>query len=121
MNKIVNIPLLRKSVEWVEEQAALPWVNREWYQDEWRRPGHFIINAQGQKKSCDTVMCIAGRIADWHGIEWNSNGYIAVDGRSVPEIASELLGIERSSGLFDVNNTAADVRRIAEELAGERL
>ena len=27
----VNIPLLRKAVEWVEEQAARPAIDRQWY------------------------------------------------------------------------------------------
>jgi len=33
----INVPLLRKAVEWVEEQAKKPEIDREWGQQAWYR------------------------------------------------------------------------------------
>jgi hypothetical protein len=129
-----NIPLLRKAVEWVEEQAALPEEERTWDQGVWR---------------CDTAMCVAGYISDlegWHiyressmSVRHPETGQI----RSISHVARQALGLDEvaSTALFvetiadervirddgfeelniDVQATARNVRIVAEAIAGERL
>lgn len=128
----VNIPLLRKAVEWAEAEAAKPWEISQWSQGDWVtrfdpldpvEPSPVEIEAgwasEGQVKSseCGTCFCIAGYVA------------VAIMGESpdvafhVEGIAAKGLGIkgEVAESLFDCDNTIEDVRRIAESIAGERL
>lgn len=106
-----NVPLLRKVVEWVEEQDRLPKSERVWNQIFW----------------CGTTYCIAGKLAlddGWQVLDSQSNTVHKGGLAAWPDdIAKNLLGlaIGDASQLFDPDNTAADIRRIAEELAGERL
>jgi hypothetical protein len=130
-----DVPLLRKTVEWVEEQEALT-ESREWDQGSWYAAAY-------EEPWCGTVYCVAGKIALDHGWKpchflpeaenWVKDGEV----RDIEELASEILGLrvciaERSGfaacdpdqhdqALFHGDNTAADVRRIAERIAGERL
>lgn len=118
----VNVPLLRKAVEWVEEQALLPMHLREWDQAHW----------------CGTRCCVAGWVALHEG--WSRTkleSVVTKDGRSrtVDEVASKALGLTepQAIGLFlgtivededfkvDAWHTATEVRRVAEEIAGEPL
>lgn len=115
----VNVPLLRKVVEWVESQELIgPQAGREWYQGTW-----FGIGLEGW--SCGTAMCIAGKLALDDG--WTPvNGAIvrkAGTEAAVHVVAARLLGIDPYSdiSLFYGSNTAADIRALAEALAGERL
>jgi len=144
MSDNVNIPLLRKAVEWVEHQATLPEIDREWDQ------GFYVLHPLGRARimlaeqegraqrlthrdleqvdhiyevaaHCGTAFCVAGyvgQLADDRYVRSDSVG-----GVHVSDFAKELLGISYSDSerLFDGNNTAADVRRIAEEIAGQRL
>ena len=123
----VNIPLLRKAVEWAEAEAAKPFELCEWRQAMWvttfdedaTRKWKFIAQrttreALGKAPECGTCYCIAGYVV------------AAVDGRehvslSTEERAAQLLGLPGHSDLFDAVNTIEDVRRIAEDIAGERL
>ena len=124
-----NIPLLRKMVEWVEEQAQLT-ENREWYQADWIvAPSEYLGLADEAENWCGTACCVAGKVALMDG--WKPAFFsglattVTKDGeyREVKEVAAELLGIPDYGvhPLFDGNNTAADIRRIAEEIAGEPL
>lgn len=119
----VNVPLLRKAVEWVEEQAALPDVDREWNQEFWYLPAgsHFA------ETGCGTTYCVAGYVAlvsgwkpfDFHMAEDELSKQVV----DVPLIARQLLGIDlfQAEELFRAYNTAADVRGVAEAIAGEAL
>ncbi|HRD59345.1 hypothetical protein [uncultured Nocardioides sp.] len=128
----VNIPLLRKAVEWAEVEAAKP-NNGSWEQGAWfvatsvtdpnvvipehwdessiamRREGY------GKPAECGTCYCIAGYTT------------AMVDGRvdaaTVEERAAHLLGLSpyAAADLFCASNSIEDVRRIAEDIAGERL
>lgn len=109
----VNIPLLRKAVEWAEAEAAKPISEGAWYQK------NFI-----EARTCGTTYCIAGWTLHAHG--WTNEEIMGDD--DVAETAAVLLGIpmwdgeaDAGSHLFADNNTITDVRRIAEDLAGERL
>lgn len=111
----VNIPLLRKAVEWAEAEAAKPDQTQcEWYQRQW------VIPAADIGRACGTCYCIAGYVALVSGIEVDC---------MAEENAAALLGINPRlhnsfEGLFAVDNTIEDVRRIADEIAagaGERL
>lgn len=109
----LNIPLLRKAVEWVEEQDALE--NGQWDQSV------FVANP-----SCGTVYCVAGYVGqlmdsrfertecfeDEHGVLLH-----------VENVATAALGLNKTQAdfLFSEDNTAEDVRRIAERFAGGKL
>jgi hypothetical protein len=103
----VNIPLLRKAVEWAEAEAAKPegglW-DQSWYITD--------------DNACGTSYCIAG----WVNVQNGAEGYDQITDTSA---AAESLGIPVWRGedghLFDGGNSIEDVRRIAEEIAGERL
>ncbi len=133
---IVNIPLLRKAVEWVEAQAALPVERREWDQTGWRRTyedrqavigggcGCEPCRQYYAQPRCGTTYCVAGHLVVEAGYEWSSesNSYLA-NGRRVDDVAADMLGLGfgQASHLFNASNNARTVRRIAEDIAGERL
>lgn len=113
----VNVPLLRKAVEWVEEQVALPESERVWDQSEW----------------CGTYMCVAGFIAvveGWSPVaEYASHVQRFGEQRPASEVAEEALGLtdEQGDDLFlrTIDTTpeleAQNIRRLCENIAGERL
>lgn len=133
-----NIPLLRKMVEWVEEQDQLT-ENREWYQGNWvavdlnGMPVNWWADweqAAGLHKVdyCGTAYCVAGKVAEMHGwesVEGSSRIYNKATGAfsGVGTVARELLGLTETQShlLFAASNTAADIRRVAETIAGEKL
>lgn len=136
----LNIPLLRKTVEWVEEQETLPIQLREWQQGSWFRQVteeelkyEYGVELVANAPWCDTTMCFAGKIAwdaGWKPV-WTSeheaarcekNGEI----KDVSHVAAELLGIPHPEDwsdieLFDAGRSAATLRYLAEDLAGEAL
>lgn len=131
--KNVNVPLLRKAVEWAEAEAVKPPELREWEQNWWvltpeeraRRvevaqndPNYYDSRewaAYIKAPECGTCYCIAGFVA-----AQTDSGAV---GYQVEAAAAEALGLDLDSAgpLFDCDNTIEDVRRIAESLAGERL
>lgn len=121
---VPDLARLRKVVEWVEWQALIPEVDREWDQDRWRTSGALI------GRNCDTCFCVAGKVCDDAGIVWNGVGsdYGILDGITddAEDHAIRLLGLTgwQASHLFTGSNKASDVRRVAEDIAanvGERL
>lgn len=136
----VNIPLLRKAVEWAEAEAAKPWATRQWYQPLWAAEASLVspslddlesgISARATKAAdCGTCYCIAGFVTSLAAADERAGlGYVAQYGDDgemlVPkEYATQALGLNRQQAvrLFDANNDIEDVRRIAESIAGERL
>lgn len=132
METNVNIPLLRKAVEWAEAEAAKPAELREWEQNWWvltpeerqrRREAPYSAEygdteraAYYKAPECGTSYCIAGYVAAQQGC--TEHGF------NVAAVAADALGIDLAvaeSSLFEGGNTIEDVRRIAESLAGERL
>lgn len=133
----VNIPLLRKAVEWAEAEAVKPPELREWEQAFWSlTPAQRDLRIENQRLSgeqpedyydnlsreayykapeCGTCYCIAGYVAAIEGVK--------ASGWETAYVAEERLGLdsEDADALFSSTNTIADVRRIAEEIAGERL
>lgn len=113
----VNIPLLRKAVEWAEAEAAKPSAECHWYQGDYVTP-----MVQLGRSTCGTAYCIAGYIGqaldERYAHEWDPAGLPRVD-----VFAQGALGLrsEEANDLFGGNNTIEDVRRIAEDIAGERL
>jgi hypothetical protein len=138
MNDRVNIPLLRKVVEWAEVENELT-QGRTWYQGIWFGNEDYIAYHISTNEisglditevfDCGTVMCLAGKIAFDAGWEpnfdgANNAGSVVRDGhvRDVEEVACELLGIDMyATDLFDGDNTVEQIRYIAEDLAGEPL
>jgi hypothetical protein len=144
----VNIPLLRKAVEWVEEQDKLPEAEREWDQTTWASArftnpndpdsiydermlgsGDYYMSwdeiqklAEQRGLKCGTAYCVAGWIGQQtdsaYKLSWNPPGKLPVD-----DFAADVLGLtaEQADELFDEDNSAADVRSIAEGIAGEKL
>jgi hypothetical protein len=122
----VNIPLLRKAVEWAEAEAAKPWELCEWYQVETIaepstvRPSYIDremgVSATARKSSdCGTCFCIAGYVVSvCDGPDYRRGSVMAQ--------ASELLGLKGENDiLFAPSNTIEEVREFAESIAGERL
>lgn len=140
----MDIALLRKAVDWVDEQTQLPKADREWYQGNWRALNEYLV--EGDR--CQTTFCVAGYLAEIGGGEWvqadPSHGHahllFATEGESGafdmteyarPVVtawrrAANLLGIEEGQvdDMFGGNNDADDIRRMATYLArtyGEEL
>lgn len=108
METMPNIPLLRKVVEWVEEQDALPYDKCTWNQMYW-----------AEESNCGTVYCVAGKIAHDLHPDWSVDK-IDKYAKGVAMQALEI-GHEDADRLFHENNSAEDVREVAEWIAGERL
>lgn len=135
-----NIPLLRKGVEWAEEQEQLVGL-RMWNQDFWFRTLDRKLAKQNMYDPlCETGMCIAGFVVtemefeisfdpasgiDEGGYYCASYAFDPATGITdqISNIATRELGIteEQSRILFDGINSAHDIRRISEEIAGEKL
>lgn len=132
----VNIPLLRKAVEWAEAEAAKPlelceweqaeYVSPKWRQELWRRTYEVKDDAPPAEEwfgrlalkspDCGTCYCVAGYVAaGMYGIDEEIS--------DVRADAMEALGLDedQADDLFHDDNTIQDVRRIAESIAGERL
>lgn len=115
----VNIPLLRKAVEWAEAEAAKPEWAREWDQGAWWVDARFDT-----ARDCKTAFCIAGWTCFADGADRDPRfTSILADGTQVSTYAAHALGLTevQAAALFDGGNQIADVRRIAEDIAGERL
>lgn len=147
----IDIPRLRKLVEWVEEQDMKPVGLSTWEQDNWITQSqdyeyaHDILqfqglqhlsdmglrNAQRYEHDCEAAFCAAGKVvADEHGVASMLTTMVRLpDVDAVPNIvpiaveAQRLLGLDegQASALFASGNDADTIRRLAEEFAGERL
>lgn len=123
-----NIPLLRKVVEWVEEQEQLTEA-REWNQAVFFRRWEPV----DYQAWCETIFCVAGKVVlddGWvpHFKPSGIYSHLIRDGETrydVFTLAADLLGLSETEAfdLFTVtyDQGAAGVRRVAEEIAGERL
>lgn len=133
-NNQVNVPLLRKAVEWAEASHAAG--DGEWDQGWWGRDySEPNIRARYQAagftiSECGTSFCIAGYIGQLLDPEHypagrNGDGTEGAPFGHVEEFAADALGIgvggPLKGSLFDGSNTIQDVRRIAEDLAGGPL
>ena len=112
---MLDVALLRKSVDWATAEAAKPIEQSEWCQESWKANGATL------GRDCGTTYCIAGHIvASALGPD-----KVRVHGIMTGIHAAELLGVamsdvlwdDGSHGLFGTENTIEDVRREAEELA----
>ena len=123
----VNIPLLRKAVEWAEAEAAMPSRISRWNQGAW------VINPVEiqRDEACGTCYCIAGFVVSQESTvapvtdKW---WQVMVDDAIVDEydfcsLAASRLGIDRADAnrLFNASNSIEDVRIQAESIAGESL
>jgi hypothetical protein len=125
----VNVPLLRKAVEWAEAEAAKPWELCEWYQGDWVTPAS-SFHTVPKAPECGTCYCIAGFVASQTlraGERLEGEHVVMADGSSVSvadraesELGADVM-VSDYGDLFSGSNTIEDVRRIAEEIAGERL
>ena len=86
----VNIPLLRKAVEWVEQQEKLPEWAREWDQEhwvsekQWAQLDHLAAVECGDESAekyaphCGTAYCVAGYIGQLEDPRFAASDYIKV-------------------------------------------
>lgn len=135
-----NIPLLRKAVEWVEEQDKLPMIDCRWLQGEYvvspERVARLMVRSTvgGRLRAsewewaakqllphCGTGYCVAGYIGQLLEPRYRNTDIVA--GVHVGEFAQKQLGItdDQAEALFDGSNKAETVRLIAQEIAGEPL
>lgn len=124
----LNIPLLRKVVEWVEEQETLTYDQdgREWDQGVWFR------QIEDRNGWCQTLCCVAGKTAliegwkpDFGPFDSIMTSFVERGGEraEVSDVAAKALGLTTSEAndLFRGFNGPDSVRLIAERIAGERL
>lgn len=114
----LNIPLLRKTIEYIEEHPD------EWAQDTW-----------ASKTNCGTTMCFAGTAAFLAGATWlwgegvddyESVGCIAPDGtrHTIENYATEELGLSVRQAdyiFYSSPKDVAEMRHIVEFAIGEKL
>lgn len=135
----VDVPTLRKAVEWVEWQETLGEENpdRVWYQSVWLLPLREVFTEEERARSkfrdwsCETAMCMAGYIAlNLADPDPEYKPHIKIDGRVVDKYGNEYevehlalatLGLSEDYGMFVGHNTAADIRQIAESIVGGAL
>ena len=139
----LNVPLIRKGVDWVLEQNALAddHENRQWDQATWATLDRNVLKAAMAAQNrhdpmCGTSMCLAGFVAYITGwkfhfpLDLNYEGAdrAVKDGiaRDIPMIAIDELGItrEQADTLFAPSNSAEDIQYYAEQIveaAGDRL
>lgn len=124
------IPLLRKGVEWVEEQDKLDPRIREWMQSEWTITRESRVEEHRHPAECGTGRCLAGYL----GYQLDQNAFKQdwmhpETGEFVDTYVQRVMDIEASGydedgayhDLWAGENTAEDIRRIAEKIAGQRL
>lgn len=127
-----NIPLLRKGLEWVEEQAALPY-HGSWDQESWVRS---LTPGESSRRGCGTAYCYAGYVTQTVYPEFAHTHVIYLDYNRYETnlVAQALLGLTDEHmrlglvapggsgyGLFYGQNTAPEIRAICEFTAGEPL
>lgn len=141
---MIDIPLLRKAVEWVEEQEKLPTMKRTWYQGSWGRKEFDQIQLfldrteQEEMDYCGTNLCLAGHIAvltgwdiqyKWRGygnftyaVEAEKNGEtVDIQDIAINELGATVDDLHMIHNLFHGENDAVAIREAAEHLVGERL
>ena len=59
----INVPLFRKTVVWVEEQAQLAVKDRRWYQPVYVQMNILAAQEDLNDPLCGTAMCFAGKLA----------------------------------------------------------
>jgi len=138
----VDIPLLRKAVEWAEAEAARG-DEGLWDQESWMTGsvGGMLEGNIYQEVTCGTSYCVAGWVcqaagdkfvhnAEHHGMrDSGDTAYpfqsLAPNGnvQFIGNRAQQLLGIGEKDAdmLFDDSNSIEDIRRFAESIAGEKL
>lgn len=113
---VIDVPMLRKAVEWVREQAALPIEQSAWFQMSWWEHGNEIGRSE-----CGTAYCVAGYVTQMmKGHDWLLG---TTRESSISGTAQEVLGLTETEAeaLFDGHNTLADIEYVTETLAGEKL
>jgi hypothetical protein len=133
----VDVPLLRKGVEWVLAESERSTDERSWFQRWWRTRR---VNEQGQ--ACGTALCLAGYICEMDpSWEWRdetlrhdfgppvrselvkmSAHQAGPNGDTAGVHASRLLGLtyDEANALFHESNTAETIRSLAREICESR-
>lgn len=121
------IPLLRKGVEWVEEQDRLDPEIREWVQGDWVVSEEERVSVNLHRPECGTGRCLAGFL----GMQLNPQAFkdkweaeTEIGWHTVDTYVERKMGIDpfhNGGYLWDGNNDAKSIRRIAENIAGQSL
>lgn len=129
----VNIPLLRKAVEWAEAENAkgLDAVGRplgEWYQGDWHTNKSWWVeySTHDTTNTCGTAYCIAGYVGQLLEPAFQKSDYLhenTEDEIHVSKFAQEALGLtnDQASSLFAGGNDIERIRELAEKFSGEKL
>lgn len=121
----VNVPLLRKAVEWVEAQAEVDISERQWMQGVWATPEEQRVEYLNHEPGCGTAYCVAGYIGQLLNEDYANHDWAIVDGESmhVSDFAEKQLGLTEFQGscLFSATNSPERIRALAEEYAGGPL
>lgn len=121
----VNVPLLRKAVEWVEAQAELEISERQWMQGVWVTPEEHRIQHMEHTPGCGTAYCVAGYIGQLLNEDYAHYDWATIDGEPthVSDFAEKQLGLDgfQASVLFSATNSPERIRALAEEYAGGSL
>jgi len=123
----VNVPLLRKAVEWVEEQVELDgW--GQWDQSAWLVTEDFRIHELDHEPGCGTAYCVAGYVGQlvnpaYLEDAWGGTVVGAPGARHVSDVAREALGLTpmQADMLFESTNGVDRIRELAEGFAGGAL
>lgn len=125
----VNVPLLRKALEWVEAEAEKT-TDRRWYQGDWvlnidqfteDNPGRLAWLEERGLATCGTAYCFAGYVAQLIDERYNDDLY--VNDVPVSEFAAKELGLteNQSVELFYGGNQIDTIRALCELYAGGPL
>ena len=124
---MIDVPLLRKVADWVDEQAALPIRASAWSQMNWVVEGRTIGRTE-----CGTAYCVAGYVgnvlSDYACASDTQTWVVTERGEEhVSDVAACMIGLPidvLNRQLFSGINSAAEVRSWCEiyaERAGEKL
>ena len=121
----VNVPLLRKAVEWVEAQAELEVTERQWMQGAWTVPEEHRVQQMNHAPGCGTAYCVAGYIGQLLNEDYAQYDWATLDGEPmhVSDFAEKQLGLSgrQAYTLFEAGNSPERIRALAEEYAGGSL
>lgn len=130
----MTIPYLRKAVEWVEYQAELPEIDREWFQNSYLlEPINHAEALLGCEVSvpfwsvqqiaehCGTAYCVAGYLGQLLDDRYTNS--TMAHGVHVSDFVSKQLGLSTDDAcrLFNGDNDAQTIRQVAESIAGQPL
>lgn len=99
----VNVPLLRKAMEWAEVEATKPAEESQWNQ---------LAYLSGTQRRCGTAYCVAGYVGQLLDARYADDEFGGDLHQHVSNFAAEALGLSREMevDLFAATNDIEDLR-----------